>query len=233
MGELIAKQIVKRYSLDKGIGPLDMNLKTSTIYSVIGANASGKTTLINCLCKLVNLDSGNINYQADNYKDRLLYSAVFQQPEPWPHLSVINNLTLPLMKVLNLSKKDATERAEFELERFGLKDRAKSYSHQLSGGLKQRVVQARTFAMNPIFLFLDEPTSALDPEWSDYFGKIVKKYAKEGNMVLIVAHQMNFLKKNSDYTFYIDNGIVLEEGSPQQIFNSPKNKKLIKFIENA
>jgi polar amino acid transport system ATP-binding protein len=140
---------------------------------------------------------------------------------------------LPLRKVLNLTETDAKSRAEIELERFGLTDRLKSFSHQLSGGLKQRVVQARTFAMQPAFLYLDEPTSALDPEWTEYFGKIVREYADIGNMILIVSHQMNFLKKISDEVIYLKNGVILEKGSPAEIFNNPKDRSLIRFIENS
>ena len=140
---------------------------------------------------------------------------------------------LPLRKVLNLGESEAKQRAETELERFGISDRYKSYSHQLSGGLKQRVVQARAFAMQPTFLFLDEPTSALDPEWTDYFGKIISEYARADRMVLLISHQMNFLKKISNKVFFLQNGIILEEGTPDSIFNNPQNDSLIRFIENS
>ena len=197
-----AKKAVKRFAHNKGIGPIDLEFSTNRIYSIIGPNASGKTTLIRCLCLLEKLDSGMINYSTDSIKNsHLLYGAVFQQPEPWPHLNVLRNITLPLIKSLGLSKNEANERASIILDRFGLSDRFNSFPHQLSGGLRQRVVQARTFAMEPKFLFLDEPTSALDPEWTDYFGKLAREYADAGHMVMIVAHQMNFLKKISDFPF--------------------------------
>jgi len=232
---VIAKNVVKRYSENKGVGPVSMSLKTNNIYSVIGPNASGKTTLLKCLSKAEDLDSGEINYFPTevNSNNHLLYSLVFQQPEPWPHLNVLQNVMLPLKKVLNLNDSEAKQRAEIELERFGISDRCKSFSHQLSGGLKQRVVQARAFAMQPTFLYLDEPTSALDPEWTDYFGKIILEYAHTDRMVLIISHQMNFLKKTSDKVFFLQNGIILEEGSPDQIFNYPQNDSLIRFIENS
>lgn len=233
---VIADNIVKRYDKNKGVGPVSLILNTNNIYSVIGSNASGKTTLLKCLSKSEELDSGQIHYyplEEINSNDHLLYSLVFQQPEPWPHLTVLQNLMLPLIKVLNLSELDAKLRAEIELEKFGIADRYKSYSHQLSGGLKQRVVQARAFAMKPTFLYLDEPTSALDPEWTDYFGKIVIQYASEGNMVFIVSHQMNFLKKISNYTFFMNNGLIFEQGVPENIFENPETDELKKFIENA
>lgn len=231
---ITAKSIIKRYSPNKGLGPIDITLSTNNIYSIIGPNASGKTTLIRCLCKIEDLDSGTINYSTDLTKNsHLLTGAVFQQPEPWPHLNVLQNITLPLMKSLGLTKSEAQERALNVLDRFGLSDRINSFSHQLSGGLRQRVVQARTFAMKPRFLFLDEPTSALDPEWTDYFGIIAREYADSGNMVLIVAHQMNFLKKISNRIIYLRNGLLVEEGSPEQIFNTPKDESLIRFLENS
>lgn len=232
---VIARRLVKRFCNNKGIGPLNLFLKTGKIYSVIGSNGCGKTTLIRCLCKLEQTGSGKLCYTSKEslLEKHLLYSAVFQQPEPWPHLNVLQNITLPLEKVLKLSQNEAKLRAEYELERFGLKDRYKSFAHQLSGGLRQRVVQARTFAMQPTFLYLDEPTSALDPEWTDYFGKLVREYADSGKMVLIVAHQMNFLKKISNQVIYLNNGLILEDGTPDQVFNNPKEPSLIRFIENA
>lgn len=233
--KLIANGIVKRYSLEKGVGPVSFCLEVGKLYSIIGPNASGKTTLIRCLCKLEELDSGDINYNSilNNEKNRLLYSAVFQKAEPWPHLSVLNNIILPLTLSFNLQRNEAQEIAEIEIERFGLKRHYNSFPHQLSGGLKQRVVQARTFAMKPKFLFLDEPTSALDPEWTEYFGSILKEYIENGNMVLVIAHQMNFLKKISDHVFFLENGVLSEEGQPSEIFNNPKNQRLIQFLANS
>lgn len=227
-------KIVKRYGTNKGLGPIDIKLSTNKIYSIIGPNASGKTTFIRCLCKLVELDSGTINYSPKlSMNSHLLIGAVFQQPEPWPHLDVLHNITLPLIKSLELSRDEAQYRALEVLDKFGLSDRINSFPHQLSGGLRQRVVQARTFAMKPRFLFLDEPTSALDPEWTDYFGKIAREYADSGNMVLIVAHQMNFLKKISDRIIYLRDGLIVEEGEPEQIFNNPQDESLIRFLENS
>ncbi len=231
---VILNNVEKRYSLEKGIGPVNMTLEVNKIYSLIGPNASGKTTLIRSLCRLEKLDKGDINYISQKLEDkRLLYSAVFQQAEPWPHLNVYNNIALPLMKSFGLTKKEAKYRVEYEIERFALKDHYQSLPHRLSGGLRQRVVQARTFAMKPKFLFLDEPTSALDPEWTDSFGKLIKNYADRGNMVLIIAHQMSFLKKISDYTFFLDKGHLLEKGTPFEIFNNPKSHRLIHFLANS
>ncbi|MDO5980917.1 ATP-binding cassette domain-containing protein [Flavivirga spongiicola] len=231
---IIVNNLEKRYFPEKGIGPVTITLEVNKIYSIIGPNASGKTTLIRSLCKLEELDKGDIQYVFKSLEEqRLLYSAVFQQAEPWPHLNVYNNIALPLMKSFGLSKKEVKSKVDYEIERFALKDHYKSLPHQLSGGLRQRVVQARTFAMRPKFLFLDEPTSALDPEWTDYFGKLIKNYANEGNMVLIIAHQMNFLKKISDYTFFLDKGLFLEKGTPIEIFNNPKNERLIHFLTNS
>jgi polar amino acid transport system ATP-binding protein len=228
-----AINISKRYAENKGIGPVSVEFETGKIFAIIGPNGCGKTTLIRCLCNLEEIQTGTIKYNAPESKDNLLFSTVFQTPEPWTHLTVFDNVALPLKKVLKLTDNEAKQKAEEILEKFGLSDRLKSFSHQLSGGLRQRVVQARTFAMQPTFLYLDEPTSALDPEWSDSFGKIAREYANSGKMVLVVAHQMNFLKKISDKVIYLNNGYILEEGTPEQIFNNPQNESLIKFIENA
>ena len=230
---VIATDISKRYSENKGIGPVSVQFETGNIYAIIGSNGCGKTTLIRCLCRLEEVQTGFIKYNAPESTKNLLFSTVFQTPEPWTHLNVFDNIALPLKKVLNMSDCEAKQWAEEVLMEFGLSDRLKSFSNQLSGGLRQRVVQARTFAMQPTFLYLDEPTSALDPEWSDSFGKIVRKYANSGKMVLVVAHQMNFLKKIADKVFYLNNGFIIEEGTPDQIFNHPKDESLIRFIENA
>jgi len=231
--KVTATNISKRYTENKGIGPVSVEFETGNIYAVIGSNGCGKTTLIRCLCKLEEIQTGEIKYNAPESSRNLLFSTVFQSPEPWSHLTVFDNIALPLKKVLKMSDSDAKQRAEEILEKFGLSDRLKSFSNQLSGGLKQRVVQARTFAMQPTFLYLDEPTSALDPEWSDSFGKIAREYANSGKMVLVVAHQMNFLKKIADKVIYLNNGFIVEEGAPDQIFNHPQNESLIRFIENA
>lgn len=234
-GFVIGRNLVRRFENDKGVGPVSIILKTNFIYSIIGPNASGKTTLIKCLSRIEKLDSGKVCYSDEEFisSDHILFSVVFQQPEPWPHLSVLENIILPLRKVLGLTEADAKIRAEIEILRFGLSNHYKALAHQLSGGLKQRVVQARALAMQPTFLFLDEPTSALDPEWTELFGRIIVEYAKEDRMVLIVSHQLNFLKRTSDKIFFLCNGVIIETGTPNEIFQHPKNLSLIKFIENS
>jgi len=233
MSFLKAENIEKKYSSNIGIGPISMLLEKNKIYSLIGPNASGKTTLIRCLCFLEKLDSGSITINETKENNQLITSVVFQQPEPWPHLTVLENVMLPLIHVAKYNKKDARLLAEETLANFGLLDRIKYFPHQLSGGLRQRVVHTRTFAMKPKYLFLDEPTSALDPEWTEQLGKLLKNYASDGNMVFIVAHQINFLKKISDIVYFIKNGLILEEGHPSQVLGHPSNESLQKFLENA
>ena len=232
---LRAIDIKKRYSLDKGVGPVCLRLSPHNIYSIIGSNGSGKTTLIKCLCKIEEVDSGTIEYITSqvNLKMQLAYSAVFQEAEPFPHLNVLDNIALPLILRFNLTKREAAERSEIEIEKFGLKNHLKHFPHQLSGGLRQRVVQARTFAMKPKFLFLDEPTSALDPEWTEYFGEILKNYSDEGNSVLLISHQINFIRKISKYVFFLDKGIFLEEGDPNIVFSNPVCDRLSQFLSNS
>lgn len=232
--KLLVNNITKLYSKGKGVENISLTLEGGRLYSMIGANASGKSTLVRCLCGLEDLDLGDISFFPKKPdENRLLRSSVFQQPEPWPHLNVFQNIALPLKQVFRISQSEITNRVESEIERFGLKDHYKSMPHQLSGGLKQRVVQARMLVMNPHFLFLDEPTSALDPEWTDYFGKILIDYKDKGNVVFIIAHQMNFLRKISDYTFFIHKGSIIEQGIPKNVFDNPENGLLKHFLENA
>jgi ABC-type polar amino acid transport system ATPase subunit len=228
--------LVKRYAADKGTGPVSMKLETGKIYALIGPNASGKTTFLRCMCGLETPDSGEIIYTGTDENallHRLKSSVVFQQPEPWPHLSVLQNIMLPLRKVYQLSDKEARLRAEQELDRLGLTGRGRALGHQLSGGLRQRCVMARTLAMRPYFLYLDEPTSALDPEWTDSFRKIIMDYASQGNMVMVVSHQMNFLKSIAHYVYYMKDGQVREEGPPASLFSNPHDESLIRFLQNA
>lgn len=237
--------ITRRYSKNRGIGPISMQLHSGQICSIIGANGSGKTTLLRCICMLEPLDDGNIQinnfgWSSSTFQTKLnshekegLWGIVFQNPEPWPHLSVIDNILLPLIKVAKLSKSEALNRAEETLEVFGLIDRSKSLPLQLSGGLRQRVAQARVFAMRPKVLLLDEPTSALDPEWTEKVGHFLRDYVKQGNLIILVSHQINFVQRISDQVIYLIDGVIAEKGSPHSILQNPQNTSLIKFLENA
>lgn len=240
-------QATRRFRGGRGVGPITIRIKKGTICSVIGPNGSGKTTLLRCAGLFERLDSGKIwihghpwvtastngTRDCDPARLRGTASIVFQNSEPWPHMRVIDNIKLPLVKGLGLPTAEADARAEAELERFGLSERAHSMPHQLSGGIRQRVILARAFALKPSILLLDEVTSALDPDWTDRVRHIVRSFADAGGAVLLVSHQLNLVRRLSDWVVYLNNGSIVESGVPQTILDAPQDEGLRKFLQNA
>lgn len=242
-------ETVRRFSSDRGVGPVSLNIPPSTVCSLIGANGSGKTTLLRCAALFERLDSGSIsiddqlwalgstnskqpNKDSDHIRGAVL-GIVSQQAEPWPHLRVLDNIMLPLIRAKHLSKSEARDRAEAELVRFGLEDRMNAMPHQLSGGIRQRVVLARAFALQPRILLLDEVTSALDPDWTERVRIIIREFADLGGAVILVSHRLNFVRRLSDWVVYLSNGFVVEDGTPQSVLDSPHDESLQRFLANA
>ena len=228
------KNIIKRYDNGKGVGPINLSLSFGQIHSFIGPNACGKSTLLRCLSGLEKIDSGNIKPNL-NKNTKFTLGYVFQQQEPWPHLTVIDNLLIPIINLSKEKKSISLKKAKRFLEKFGLYERANDYPSTLSGGLRQRLVLARTFALNPNIIFFDEPISAIDPDWAYTFGMILSQYVSESNnrMAILVAHQMNFIKRISDSTYFMNNGLIKESGSTKYIFHNSTNKDLESFLANS
>lgn len=241
------EEATRRFPSGRGIGPITLTVQRGNICSLIGANGSGKTTLLRCAGFFERLDSGKISIagdpwitasgngtsEADPASLRGTASIVFQNSEPWPHMRVVDNIKLPLLRGLGLSPAEAEARTEAELERFGLSERSQSMSHQLSGGIRQRVVLARAFALKPSILLLDEVTSALDPDWTDRVRQIIRNFAESGGAVLLVSHQLNLVRRISDWVVYLNNGKLVESGAPHSIFGAPQDDSLRKFLQNA
>lgn len=239
----------RRYANQRGIGPVTLNIPWKSVCSLIGANGSGKTTLLRCAAQFETLDEGEIKIdgrvsavsQSNSARSKidfnifrgLILGVVAQNAEPWMRLSVLDNIMLPLLKVARLSKTDAQERAETELARFSLSDRAKAMPYQLSGGLQQRVTLARAFALRPRILLLDEVTSALDPDWTERVRLIIRDFADTGGAVISVSHKMNLVRRMSDYVVYLSDGRIVEEGQPQSVLDFPQNAELCKFLKNS
>lgn len=241
--------VVRRFSGGRGVGPVTLELRRGQVCSLIGANGSGKTTLLRCTGLFEQLDAGTIELNGrpwakassgqdgafidpDRQRGSVL-SVVFQNAEPWPHLRVLDNIMLPLLRGLGLQQQEARARAEAELERFGLVERAKAMPHQLSGGIRQRVVLARAFAMKPRILLLDEVTSALDPDWTEKVRQVIRDFVDMGGAVISVSHRLNLARRMSDWVVYLSNGRIVEEGPPQSVLDSPVDDGLRKFLENA
>lgn len=158
---------------------------------------------------------------------------MFQNAEPLPHLRVLDNIILPLTQARRLPRAEAKERAEQALEQFGLEDRARSMPYQLSGGLRQRVVLARAFALRPRALLLDEVTSAQDPDWTHRVREIIREFANNGGAVISTSHRFNLVRRLSDWVAYMSNGEVVEQGRPEDVMESPQTEGLRMFLENA
>ncbi len=220
---------------------VDAHIKKGEVVVVIGPSGSGKSTFLRCLNLLEEPTEGEIVFEGqvltekgiDINKLREKMGMVFQQFNLFPHLSILDNITLAPIKVKNIPKEEAEQIAFKLLERVGLKDKANAYPKQLSGGQKQRIAIARALAMSPDVMLFDEPTSALDPEMVGEVLEVMKELAKEGMTMVVVTHEMGFAKEVGDRVFFMDGGVILEEGTPQEVFNNPKNDRTKDFLSKV
>lgn len=205
---------------------------------IIGPSGSGKSTFLRCLNLLETPDSGSILFEGNDITSknadinlvRRQMGMVFQHFNLFPHLTVLKNITLAPVKLKLLSQNQADEKAMELLERIGLADKADVYPSTLSGGQKQRIAIVRSLAMSPKVMLFDEPTSALDPEMVGEVLSVMKELAKDGMTMVVVTHEMGFAREVADRVVFMEDGIVAEEGTPSQIFDSPKSERLKKFL---
>ncbi len=220
---------------------IDTEIKKGEVVCIIGASGSGKSTFLRCLNLLEEPTGGQIIFGGTDITDpktninihRQKMGMVFQQFNLFPHMTVLNNMTMAPIKLLDLSKEEAEERAIKLLERVGLADRASSYPSQLSGGQKQRVAIVRALCMQPDVMLFDEPTSALDPEMVGEVLEVMKSLAQEGMTMAVVTHEMGFAREVADRVFFIDEGIIMEEGTPEEVFENPKSPRLKDFLSKV
>ena len=220
---------------------INLHVNEGEVVSIIGPSGSGKTTLLRCATLLEKMDDGNMIYLGDEivksvnnkstYKDKKsqrkalqYFGLVFQNFNLFPHRNVLKNITAAPIKIQKRDKEEVTQNAMMLLKKMGLADKAKSYPCQLSGGQKQRVSIARALCMKPKILFFDEPTSALDPELTLEILKVIKDLAAERMTMVIVTHEMNFARDVSDRMIFMDNGVVVEETTPDELFNSDNER---------
>ncbi|PJX14762.1 amino acid ABC transporter ATP-binding protein [Halomonas sp. 141] len=239
--------IVQMQKLNKHFGSLhvlkniDLEIVPGEVVVVIGASGSGKSTLIRCINGLEEFQSGSLDVDGntllpDGKSSKALQTIrtevgmVFQQFNLFPHLSVIDNITLAPMKVRGWSRKDAEETAQRLLERVGIADQAQKYPSQLSGGQQQRVALARALAMEPRLMLFDEPTSALDPEMIGEVLDAMRELAKEGMTMVIVTHEMGFAREVADRVIFIHKGEITEQGPPEQLFDAPQHERTQSFL---
>ena len=208
---------------------------------IIGPSGSGKSTFLRCLNRLEEPTSGEIYFEdqlitspkCNIDKLRMKMGMVFQHFNLFPHLSIMDNITLAPIKLLKKSKEEARENAMKLLARVGLPDKADAFPGQLSGGQKQRIAIARSLAMNPDVMLFDEPTSALDPEMVGEVLDLMKELAEDGMTMVVVTHEMGFAKEVANRVLFMDEGIILEQGSPAEIFTAPKSPRLKDFLSKV
>ena len=217
---------------------IDVDIYKGDVVCVIGASGSGKSTFLRCLNLLEKPTSGSILFDGEDLTKakvdlnlhRQKMGMVFQQFNLFPHLTIMQNLTLAPMMLKKIPKEEAEAKALSLLARVGLDDRAQSYPNQLSGGQKQRVAIVRALCMEPEVMLFDEPTSALDPEMVGEVLDVMKELAREGMTMVVVAHEMGFAREVADRVLFIDQGIILEEGAPEEFFGNPKMQRTQEFL---
>ncbi|MCE9654363.1 amino acid ABC transporter ATP-binding protein [Clostridium celatum] len=220
---------------------IDEHIEKGEVVVVIGPSGSGKSTFLRCLNLLEEPTSGEIIFEGNSLmekgvdinKIREKMGMVFQQFNLFPHKTVLQNLTIAPMKVKKLSAEDAKKKAMSLLDRVGLANKATAYPSSLSGGQKQRIAIARALAMEPDVMLFDEPTSALDPEMVGEVLSVMKDLAKEGMTMVVVTHEMGFAREVGDRILFMDNGNIVEQGTPEEIFNNPKNPRTIDFLSKV
>ena len=233
------KDLHKSYGNLEVLKGIDCKVEKGECVVVIGPSGSGKSTFLRCINKLETATSGSILFEDTEIMDpkvkinkvREQIGMVFQHFNLFPHKTILENITLAPIKLKGISKSEADKIAMELLKRVGLEDKAKNYPAQLSGGQKQRVAIARTLAMSPKVVLFDEPTSALDPEMVGEVLDVMKELVKEGMTMVVVTHEMGFAKDVADRVIFMDKGNIVEEGSPEDIFNNPKNQRIKDFLK--
>lgn len=245
------RNLHKRYGEQEILKGISLTARDGDVISILGSSGSGKSTLLRCINLLENPHQGEILVAgealklkaakngdlmaADNRQINRLRSEigfVFQNFNLWPHMSILDNITEAPRRVLGQSKAEAVEAAEALLNKVGIYDKRHSYPAQLSGGQQQRAAIARTLAMKPKVILFDEPTSALDPEMVQEVLNVIRALADEGRTMLLVTHEMNFARQVSSEVVFLHQGLVEEQGSPQQVFENPTSARCKQFMSS-
>ncbi|MCR1900299.1 amino acid ABC transporter ATP-binding protein [Irregularibacter muris] len=235
---ITVKNLYKEFGDLQVLKGINQEVKKGEVVVVVGPSGSGKSTFLRCINLLEQPTQGEIWIDGQNIMDskvnindiRQKVGMVFQHFNLFPHLTILDNISLAPMKVRGLSKEESSQLALNLLEKVGLKNKAQSYPVQLSGGQKQRIAIARALAMEPEIMLFDEPTSALDPEMVKEVLGVMKDLALEGMTMMVVTHEMGFAKEVGDRIIFMDEGLVVEEGIPEQMFSNPSHPRLKEFL---
>lgn len=235
---LRVEDLHKRYGKEEVLKGVSFSLDKGETKVIIGPSGTGKSTLLRCINRLTEPDRGHVwleeveitSPKVNINRIRAQIGFVFQDFNLFTHLTVLDNVRLGLMRVKGMRKKEATERAMAELARVGLADKAHAYPAELSGGQQQRVSIARALAMDPKLILFDEPTSALDPELIGEVLAVMEDLAKSGMTMLVVTHEMGFARTVADEIIFMEKGVIVEQGPPEQLFQCPKHPRTAEFL---
>ncbi len=239
--KIVVKGLRKCYGELEVLKKIDIEVTEGEVLCLIGPSGSGKSTLLRCLNRLEKSNGGEIWINGQNLENKNLninklresIGMVFQHFNLFSNLNILDNITLAPVELKKMSKQQAEEKAYQLLDRVGLKDKAKVFPSQLSGGQKQRCAIARALEMSPDIMLFDEPTSALDPEMVGEVLEVMKQLAEDGMTMVIVTHEMGFAREVADKVIFMDDGYIVEEGTPDEIFKHPKEKRTIDFLNKV
>ena len=235
------KGLCKKFGNLSVLNGIDEHIVPGEVVVVIGPSGSGKSTFLRCINLLETPSSGDIYIDDELITDKKVnvnkirkkMGMVFQQFNLFPHLTILENITIAPTLVNKMKKADAIKRAEELLQRVGLLEKKDAYPAQLSGGQQQRVAIARALAMNPEIMLFDEPTSALDPEMVGEVLEVMKDLARDGMTMICVTHEMGFAREVADRVLFMDEGVIMEAGTPDEIFNNPQNERTKLFLSKV
>ena len=235
------RNLYKSFGKNEVLKDINETIKKGEVVVIIGPSGSGKSTFLRCLNLLEEPTSGVINFEGEDITDKKVdinkirekMGMVFQQFNLFPHKTVMENLTIGPTKIKKSSNDEAIKKGSELLEKVGLLDKKNVYPNSLSGGQKQRIAIARALAMEPDVMLFDEPTSALDPEMVGEVLNVMKSLAKDGMTMVVVTHEMGFAKEVGDRILFMDDGRIIEEGTPEEIFQNPKNSRTKDFLSKV
>ena len=237
---IVASEVKKRFGALEVLKGISLEVAEGEVLCIIGPSGSGKSTLLRCLNRLEEIESGSIAVIGENIvqtkninKLRENIGMVFQSFNLFPNYTVLENMMLAPLELKKMNRRQAEDAAVSLLRKVGLEDKKNVYPHTLSGGQKQRVAIARALQMNPKIMLFDEPTSALDPEMVEEVLKVMKDLAQEGMTMVIVTHEMGFARDVADRVIFMDDGVIVEEGTASELFTAPKSNRCREFLSKV